>query len=356
MKVCILGNGLTSLTLAKTLINQGIFVDIFLSKKIFKKDSNRTLGISKINLDFFNKEILNIKKLSWDIQKIVIFSENLNNEKILNFENDNKNLFSILRNDDLADLLLKNLKKEKLCRFKKKMEKIDVIRKNYNLIFNCDNSNLIAKKYFFKQIRKNYDSSAYISIIKHLKTKNKKAIQIFTKNGPLAFLPLSETETSIVYSVKGIEKINLEYFVKKYNIKYKIKKISNYSKFKLNSSNLRTYYKNNILAFGDSLHKVHPLAGQGFNMILRDIKEILNLIKSKQDNGLVIDSSICVDFEKKSKNRNYLFSNGIDLIYEFFNLENKMNNNLLSKSIKLFGKNQNISKTFIKIADKGIIF
>ena len=187
MKVCILGNGLTSLTLAKTLINQGIFVDIFLSKKIFKKDSNRTLGISKINLDFFNKEILNIKKLSWDIQKIEIFSENLNNEKILNFENDNKNLFSILRNDDLADLLLKNLKKEKLCRFKKKMEKIDVIRKNYNLIFNCDNSNLIAKKYFFKQIRKNYDSSAYISIIKHLKTKNKKAIQIFTKNGPLAF-------------------------------------------------------------------------------------------------------------------------------------------------------------------------
>ena len=124
---------------------------------------------------------------------------------------------------------------------------IDVIRKNYNLIFNCDNSNLIAKKYFFKQTRKNYDSSAYISIIKHLKTKNKKAIQIFTKNGPLAFLPLSETETSIVYSVKGIEKINLEYFVKKYNIKYKIKKISNYSKFKLNSSNLRTYYKNNIL-------------------------------------------------------------------------------------------------------------
>ena len=91
-------------------------------------------------------------------------------------------------------------------------------------------------------------------------------------------------------------------------------------------------------------------------MILRDIKEILNLIKSKQDNGLVIDSSICVDFEKKSKNRNYLFSNGIDLIYEFFNLENKMNNNLLSKTIKLFGKNQNISKTFIKIADKGIIF
>ena len=137
-----------------------------------------------------------------------------------------KNLFSILRNDDLVDLLLKKLKRENLFRFKKKLEKKEIIKKKYKLIFNCDNSNLIAKKFFFKQIKKDYDSFAYISIIKHLKVKNNKATQIFTKNGPLAFLPLSETETSVVYSVKGIEKINFEYFIKKYNINYKIKKIS----------------------------------------------------------------------------------------------------------------------------------
>ncbi len=205
-------------------------------------------------------------------------------------------------------------------------------------------------------MRKNYNSYAFTSIIKHLKIQNNKAIQIFTKRGPLAFLPLSETETSVVYSVRGIEKINFYDLIKKYNTNYKIKKISDPSKFKLNSSNLRTYYKNNILAFGDVLHKVHPLAGQGFNMILRDIREILNLIKSKKKNGLVIDSSICVDFEKNLKNKNYLFSNGVDLIYEFFNLENKINNNLLSKSLKFFGKNQNMNKTFIKIADKGLTF
>ena len=95
---------------------------------------------------------------------------------------------------------------------------------------------------------------------------------------------------------------------------------------------------------------------EGFNMILRDIKEIMNLIKLKKTNGLMIDSSICIDFEKKSKNKNYLFSNGIDLIYEFFNLENKINNNILSKSLKFFGKNQNLNKTFIKFADNGLFF
>ena len=41
-----------------------------------------------------------------------------------------------------------------------------------------------------------------------------------------------------------------------------------------------------ILAFGDMLHRFHPLAGQGFNMSIRDIKEILKIIKKRLDNGL----------------------------------------------------------------------
>ena len=103
------------------------------------------------------------------------------------------------------------------------------------------------------------------------------------------------------------------------------------------------------------MHKVHPLAGQGFNMILRDIKEIINLDNLKKYNGLVLDKSICIDFEKNIRNKNYLFSTGIDFIYEFFNLENKINNNILSQSVKFLGKNKSINKIFTKIADNGLI-
>ena len=69
MKVCIIGDGLVSLTLAKTLVNQGIFVDILTNKKSYKVNKYRTIGISKENIDFFNKNILNIKKLLWKIKK-----------------------------------------------------------------------------------------------------------------------------------------------------------------------------------------------------------------------------------------------------------------------------------------------
>ena len=99
MNVCILGNGLTSLTLAKSLVNKGVNVEIISNRKKNKTYYDRTIGISKINLDFFNKEILNINKLSWNINKIEIYSENLNYEKILNFQNNGKNLFSVLKNN-----------------------------------------------------------------------------------------------------------------------------------------------------------------------------------------------------------------------------------------------------------------
>ncbi len=53
---------------------------------------------------------------------------------------------------------------------------------------------------------KDYQNIAYTSILEHEKIKNKTAIQIFTKFGPIAFLPISNTETSIVCSLEVKEK------------------------------------------------------------------------------------------------------------------------------------------------------
>jgi len=356
MKVCILGSGLTSLSLAKTLVHLGIQVDIFSKQK--KKELNKiqTLGISKSNIEFFNKNILNINKQLWDISEIEIFSEILNNEKILKFGNKNHQLFSTIKNYELYKNLFIQLTKNKLVKFKNNFSYQNFKKNNYKLIFNCEYNNFISKKFFYKKLGKNYNSLAYTTIIKHKKIlENFTASQIFTKIGPLAFLPLSATETSIVYSVKDKKKIDLNTLIKKYNTKYEIQGIENSISFELKSSNLRFYRYKNILAFGDLLHRLHPLAGQGFNMSVRDIKEIHELIKFKIDNGLDLDESILSDFENVMRHKNFLFSNGVDFIYEIFNFENKIDNNILSRSIKFFGNNKIVNKFFTKYADNGIV-
>ena len=354
MKVCIVGNGLVSIALAKALVNKGIYVDLFSGQKINKIDKSRTIGISKTNIDFFNKNILNISKFLWEIKKIEVFSDNLKNEKLLNFKTDSKNLFSIFKNADLYNYLFVNLKKSIF--FKLLGNKSLLSLKKYNLIINCDSNSKISKKYFFKKILKNYHSYAFTTIINHKKLlNNNTAVQIFTKKGPIAFLPISENKTSVVYSVRNSKKIDLENLIKKYNPKYEIMRIDPVSSSELKSINLRKYYFENILAFGDMLHTLHPHAGQGFNMTIRDIKSLLELIDFKIDHGLQFDSSICSEFEKKTRHKNYLFSGGIDFVYEYFNFESKLNSSILSKTVQFLGRNKNANRFFTKLADNGLI-
>ena len=95
-------------------------------------------------------------------------------------------------------------------------------------------------------------------------------------------MPISNNKTSIVYSINNSNIISSERIkdlIQNYNLKYKIKKIGKIESFELKSFNLRSYYNNKFLAFGDLLHKIHPLAGQGFNMTIRDIKIFLDLVK-----------------------------------------------------------------------------
>ena len=65
------------------------------------------------------------------------------------------------------------------------------------LLFNYFNLLLNQNK-----INKNYNSKAYVSTINHSKIENRAAIQIFTKYGPIAFLPISKNQTSIVFSFR----------------------------------------------------------------------------------------------------------------------------------------------------------
>ena len=113
MKLCILGNGLSSLTLAKALVNQNIYVELIAPKKNLKIDQSRTLGISKSNIEFFKKNIINIEKLLWKLKRIEIYTDNLKNEKLLNFENNNEQIFSIIKNHELYKVLEKDLSKNK---------------------------------------------------------------------------------------------------------------------------------------------------------------------------------------------------------------------------------------------------
>ena len=55
MNVCIIGEGLTALSLAKNLTKKKINVQVYETKKAVNSSLNRTIGITKKNLEFLKK-------------------------------------------------------------------------------------------------------------------------------------------------------------------------------------------------------------------------------------------------------------------------------------------------------------
>ena len=346
MNICLLGNNLTNLVLANILLKKKINVDIISqTKPSLSTNTVRTIAISNENYKFLIKNIEEISKLGWPTDKIKIYSDKNKSSDLFEFKNKNQSNFYLLKYSELYNLMKKN----KFLKFiNLKNYNYDIIKKRkYNLIINSDQNNQITKKYFQKRVEKNYKSLAHTAIIDHKKIENKIAYQFFTKNGPLAFLPLSNYQTSIVFSnnsLKLMNKFSLLEIIKKYNHQYEITKVSEVESVGIKFLVLREYFFENILSFGDLIHKVHPLAGQGFNMTIRDIKSLTNILDEYTKLGIVDGNIIARKFQENNKHLNFMYGLGIDTINSFFKLDSKLKNNLSESIFKILKGNKTLNK------------
>ena len=358
MKICLIGQNLTNLILASVFEQKKLNVDIYLNKKIQNIKTNRTIAVSSENFDylkFFTKSSV----IPWKSKEIKIFIEGSRDKEIINFEKKKKEVFNLISYSKLNEFFLKKIKKSKFIRSLYTDTSSQIMFKkikNYDLVINSENKNFISDKFFTNKIRKNYMSRAYTFLINHRCKVNDTAIQVFTKFGPLAFLPLSNTTTSIVFSYMGreIDEKKIYEIFNEYNSFYSLKKISKIEEFSLSFEMLRNYTHNNILAFGDLIHRIHPLAGQGFNMTIRDIKIISKIVDDKISLGLPIDVSVAEDFQDSTRHINYLYGKAIDGIYEFFKFDTKINNSISKPVFRILNKNSIFKKYSNILSDKGL--
>ena len=154
---------------------------------------------------------------------------------------------------------------------------------------------------------------------------------------------MSKSQTSVVFSNtsnKLIDKKRLLEIINQYKHKYTINEVSNVESFSIKFSFLRNYVYKNILSFGDLIHKVHPLAGQGFNMTIRDIKSLSSILDENIKLGIEDGQLIAEKFQENNKHLNFVYGVGIDFINSFFKLDNKLKNNLSEPIFKILKGNK----------------
>ncbi len=366
MKICIIGKNLTSIILAGIFTKKKFNTTIYYNKDSQKNFQTRTLGITQNNLEYLETYFKNLFKNTNPIENINLLIKNGKINKKLSFNHNSENLFNMIKYNSFFNLIFSQIKKNKLINFKTLEKKNELIflkeKKNFDLIINCEASNALTKNFLKRKIIKNYYNKALTTIIYHKRVqKNNTATQIFTSQGPIAYLPLTNRATSIVFSQEtNKKKLILENqfleIIKKYNTYYKILSFDKVESFDLTLKLPKKYYYKNILFFGDILHSIHPLAGQGFNMTIRDIKKFDEIIKDKISLGLNIDKSTYYEFENETKSYNSIFSIGIDFIHEFFRINKEYVPKKISEKLFTFiNQSPKIKKFAIKIANKGII-
>ena len=337
-KICIIGGGLTGLVTALALSDLDVNIDLVTDKMNQKAISNRTVAISKNNLTFFNF----IKNEFWPCSKMNLFSFNKKNNfsQIFNLEKNDKKIFYMIENSKLIKFILKKISSKKNITFKvdeiiSKIETFGSLKKvkfkkhlsKYNLIILCvgNNSNLTKNMFSDSSLKSSYNEVSITTIINHSSFKNDTARQIFLENSIFAMLPISNNKTSIVWSVDKIFSQKKDFFIKE-NIKGVtnnfLKKIKFKNKIERNDLNFfvrEKYYDNRILLFGDALHVVHPFAGQGFNMILRDLKDLKKILYDKISCGLDIGLvDTLSEFSDHTKPRNFMYSMSLDFLRSCF--------------------------------------
>jgi len=130
--------------------------------------------------------------------------------------------------------------------------------------------------------------------------------------------------------------------------------ISNQQSYPLMLNLKRTYYKNDILILGEGLHTVHPVAGQGFNLVLRDINKLQKIFKYYTELGMSLKSTPALEeFTYNRKSENIITGIGIDLTHNFFK-KNKLLDPFKETILKNISKNNTLKKISKFISNQGL--
>jgi 2-octaprenylphenol hydroxylase len=166
-------------------------------------------------------------------------------------------------------------------------------RYQFKLVIGADGSNSWVRSQTSIDVKnKAFNQTALVFNIKVTKAHQGCAYQKFMQDGILALLPIHTDEYSVVFSLNDnildeYKKLDDAMFLLKLkkDLGEKFGDINILSKrqyFPLSMKINESLISDRVVLIGDAAHQVHPLAGQGLNLGLRDVIELDELLNSHQ--------------------------------------------------------------------------
>lgn len=135
---------------------------------------------------------------------------------------------------------------------------------------------------------KDYDQHAIVSNIGLARAHQHEAYERFTATGPLALLPMQGLRASLVWALSPAEANRLmscseEQFLKELQVAFgyrlgRFVKSGQRMIYPLRQVVMQKQWMDKIVFVGNAAHTLHPVAGQGFNLGLRDVAMLAQCI------------------------------------------------------------------------------
>ncbi|MBB6519949.1 2-octaprenyl-6-methoxyphenyl hydroxylase [Pseudoteredinibacter isoporae] len=196
---------------------------------------------------------------------------------------------------------------------------------------------LLAQQLGLHREVQDYGQSALIATVETTKAHGGVAYERFTEQGPMALLPLGESDQAnrcaLVWTLPS-EKLQatldlsddelLDLLQERFGYRLgRFCKIGSRQSYPLQLQIVREQVRSSLVVLGNAAHYLHPVAGQGFNLALRDCVALADTLrtasKSKRSLG---DLSVLQSYLLQQQNDQDLTVNFSDQIVKVFSSQN----------------------------------
>ena len=325
--VLIVGGGMVGAALALDLGRHQVPVRLLEAKPPAPIDANepprlRVSALNRRSIDYLQTigawEALNPQRLAdfdslsaWDISgdgRLEFSAEELGLERLGTF----------IENEHLQGALLAIAAEQKTVQLEAPAPSLTVQWDQYDLVVAADGAGSpLREKAGIGVWSGDYGQHAVVATVLTDPPAARATWQRFTPEGPQALLPLVQGAASLVWYVGPTKAEELlaqsdADFIAAFETAFppelgRISTLYGRGAFPIRRLHAKRYWQDNLVLVGDSAHVIHPLAGQGVNLGLRDARALAEQIIKARDAGLPLSHpSMLAAYEQARRPDNQL--------------------------------------------------